>query len=377
MKHLPLVAVLLCLVQNASGRDDSGLPIAAQSFPGYFEFAAGNDVLDDPPSVFIQVGDGRVLLGTPMTFTTPIEPRQEMSMPYVDSAGNFIAQPATMDLGGMTLHFDTPPTGTLLLQDGVVNVSLAGNARIVMPMADGSTFELARPVIVTTGQAAANADGLDKLLLFGNTIISGTPFNPASGAGAIVTAFTIPKDLPQAAVDQLTAVLAGLGLPADGSAVLGVPMGVRITGTLTEANAAKPQIEPNGGTFIGSVAVSITSATAGAAICCTTDGTPPTASSTPYAGPFILTSNVAVTAKTFAADHNGSDAVAASFTLRVVNGDVNEDCKVNVLDLLLVRNKLGQDTKTGDAWKADVNKDGKINVLDLVIVRNNLSRACQ
>ena len=53
---------------------------------------------------------------------------------------------------------------------------------------------------------------------------------------------------------------------------------------------------------------------------------------------------------------------------------VNGDCRVDILDLILVRNSLGKDWRTN--WKADVNGDGKINILDLIAVRNMLGRKC-
>ena len=59
-----------------------------------------------------------------------------------------------------------------------------------------------------------------------------------------------------------------------------------------------------------------------------------------------------------------------------VSGDANGDCKVNVLDLTFIRNKLGQDVNIGVNQKADVNNDGKINILDFVVVRNNLGKTC-
>ena len=59
-----------------------------------------------------------------------------------------------------------------------------------------------------------------------------------------------------------------------------------------------------------------------------------------------------------------------------VAGDVNGDCVTNVLDLIVVRNKLGMPPTTGDNWKADVNQDGRINVLDLIVVRNKLGTKC-
>jgi len=57
-----------------------------------------------------------------------------------------------------------------------------------------------------------------------------------------------------------------------------------------------------------------------------------------------------------------------------LTGDVNRDGKVNILDLIKVRNALNQDVGSGENWKADVNEDGRINVLDLIEVRNNLRR---
>jgi len=56
--------------------------------------------------------------------------------------------------------------------------------------------------------------------------------------------------------------------------------------------------------------------------------------------------------------------------------DPNGDGRVNILDLIFVRNHLGQPVETGDNWKADVNRDGKIDVLDLLVVRNNLNTIC-
>jgi len=59
------------------------------------------------------------------------------------------------------------------------------------------------------------------------------------------------------------------------------------------------------------------------------------------------------------------------------DGDANGDCKVNVLDLVLVRNCLNQDVGTGDNAKADVNRDGRINILDLIYVRNRLNQSVE
>ena len=59
-----------------------------------------------------------------------------------------------------------------------------------------------------------------------------------------------------------------------------------------------------------------------------------------------------------------------------IPGDANDDCRVNILDLIFVRNRLNGDPATGDNWRADVNEDTKINILDLLYVRNRLNNAC-
>jgi len=60
-----------------------------------------------------------------------------------------------------------------------------------------------------------------------------------------------------------------------------------------------------------------------------------------------------------------------------IPGDANDDCRVNILDLIFIRNKLNQPVTTGDNWKADVNEDMRINILDLIYVRSKLNTQCQ
>jgi len=59
-----------------------------------------------------------------------------------------------------------------------------------------------------------------------------------------------------------------------------------------------------------------------------------------------------------------------------IEGDANLDCRVNILDLIFIRNRLNQDPATGDNWQADVNQDTRINILDLIFVRNRLNNSC-
>ena len=63
-------------------------------------------------------------------------------------------------------------------------------------------------------------------------------------------------------------------------------------------------------------------------------------------------------------------AMAAAASAGPLVADATGDGKVNVLDLLAVRNALGE--SPAQYPRADVNGDGKINVLDLLAVRNGL-----
>lgn len=89
-----------------------------------------------------------------------------------------------------------------------------------------------------------------------------------------------------------------------------------ITGPLP--TVATPAISPNGGTFIGSKLIALSSSTSGAWIRYTTDGTAPTANSTQYTVPFILSSSSTIMARSFKNDYNDSEIETAVFTINFI-----------------------------------------------------------
>src|SRR5262249_25382676 len=74
-------------------------------------------------------------------------------------------------------------------------------------------------------------------------------------------------------------------------------------------------ISPSGGNYSGSVSIAMQTATSGASIYYTTNGSTPTQSSTLYSGPMTLTNSATVKAKAFKTGSNASAEASAAFTL--------------------------------------------------------------
>jgi hypothetical protein len=81
---------------------------------------------------------------------------------------------------------------------------------------------------------------------------------------------------------------------------------------------AAPQISPGTGTYSTDQSVTI-SATSGATIRYTTDGTDPTEASTAYSAPFAVTESRTIKAKAYKESFVPSSVSAATFTMKVVN----------------------------------------------------------
>jgi len=58
-------------------------------------------------------------------------------------------------------------------------------------------------------------------------------------------------------------------------------------------------------------------------------------------------------------------------------GDPNHDGRIDLLDMIFVRNRFGASVASGDAWAADVNGDGAVNILDVISVRNRTRANCR
>ena len=70
--------------------------------------------------------------------------------------------------------------------------------------------------------------------------------------------------------------------------------------------------------------------------------------------------------------HTGETVTHNGSVLVMTNPDLNRDGQVNILDLIFIANKLGQ--QVPQATPGDLNGDGGINILDLVFVAEHLSQ---
>jgi hypothetical protein len=142
---------------------------------------------------------------------------------------------------------------------------------------------------------------------------------------------------------------------------------------------ATPTITPNGGSFSGSVSVAMQSATSGASIYYTTNGSTPTQSSTLYTGAMTLTSDTIVKAKAFKSGSNASGEASASFTVsqlqvagtgkgvtRYADGQLSSNCTSGNYSIAK-RNCTGSD---GNAYKSLQDASNASAAGDTILVRS-------
>jgi parallel beta-helix repeat protein len=187
----------------------------------------------------------------------------------------------------------SPVTGTLFS----FSVSNSGNKSVVA----GSS--------VTNSVSAALVSGISQAVSFS---LSGLPagatgtFSSPSCSPACSTILNISTTgSTPAGSFPITVTAAGGGVTKSTAFTLSVTLALTV---------ATPTITPNGGNFSGSVSVAMQSATSGASIYYTTDGSTPTQSSSPYASSINVTNTTTFNAKAFKSGYNPSGVASASFT---------------------------------------------------------------
>jgi len=119
------------------------------------------------------------------------------------------------------------------------------------------------------------------------------------------SSLNLARDNPGGAVKMTAPVVTG------GKVYVGAEFALSVFGPAIFLNA--PVLSPAGGTFTNSVLVALADSTAGVSIYYTLDGTTPTAGSTLYSGPFLLTSNALIQAIALSPGAVNSAVTGASF----------------------------------------------------------------
>jgi len=78
-----------------------------------------------------------------------------------------------------------------------------------------------------------------------------------------------------------------------------------------------------------------------------------------------------------ASDATATTSITCLITVKnVPPGDLNHDCLVNIVDLILMGDLLRTNPASGNNWLGDLNGDGVIDIMDLIAVRNNMGQRC-
>ena len=173
------------------------------------------------------------------------------------------------------------------------------------------------------------AAGLVLGLLVGMRVSSAQMVDPSTGI--MVDAATDPMDFTAIMSGQPTNVGLEAALSANAQMQAAIDANVAASASAEAVSAGedapvvpalpvtpKPVMTPGGGTFKGSVQVTLADSDAAAAVFYTTDGTKPTTSSARYAGPIVVTASgkTKVQALAFDVNKQPSGVVAKTFKVK-------------------------------------------------------------
>ncbi|MGA1532836.1 MAG: chitobiase/beta-hexosaminidase C-terminal domain-containing protein, partial [Aquiluna sp.] len=155
----------------------------------------------------------------------------------------------------------------------------------------------------------------------GNTGTTPITFTWDNSALAGLGTFTVKDTFGGAVFSEDLTTYGGTFVPSQASPLLanGFVLTILPSGTQPpDPVAATPTFDPAGGTYTGSVDVSISSATAEATVYYTTDGSTPDASATEYTGSITLTETTTLKAIAIADGFDDSEVAEATYTIETV-----------------------------------------------------------
>jgi len=226
--------------------------------------------------------------------------------------------------GSGSLSVTAPPDGNIA-PPGYYMLFILNNAGVpsiapfVQIMGPANFSASASPSTVSIAQGNQGSSTITTTVAGGfNSSVTLSASGVPSGTTVTFTPGTIP---PSGAGTSRIDVAVGLSTPA-GTYPLTITLnggGIQRTTALnlvvTAAKVATPVFSPKAGTYTSAQSVTITDATAGAAIYYTNDGTTPTTSSTAYTGPILVSSTQTLKALGVESGYGNSAVATASFSI--------------------------------------------------------------
>lgn len=253
------------------------------------------------------------------------------SIPQTNSATNIQAPPVNLVLSGSSF---TAATTVTLGSFGAVTPKLHSPSTISIAVpaalsssAVGTTAAVAVCGAATYCSGAASTITLTVAALVPSAgTVTASP-NPTTVAGTTVLTAQFQRDVANSAGLPEPGAPSGLvTFSAAGNTVGTAPLALDTTATFVSQTttttipaAATPVIAPAGGTFTSAQTITITDATVGASIYYTADGSTPTATSTLYTGPFVITASQTINAVAVAAGIRNSAVATQTYTVRILN----------------------------------------------------------
>jgi hypothetical protein len=224
------------------------------------------------------------------TFTALFTPDPESATSFSQAWGTAVVTVGTA-LPGPTVTVTPASTSIASAQSLSVSVSVSGESG--KPTATGTV----------TLSGGGYTSPVASLAAGGATII--IPANSLSPGSDVLTVQYTPD------TDSASTYGSGTGVSAP------------VTVSASPA-AATPTFSPDAGTYNTSISVSISDANAGASIYYTADGTIPTASSTVYSGPIVVSTSEGLRAIAIASGYAPSPVGVASYVINPVSGGAYE-----------------------------------------------------
>src|SRR5581483_10984558 len=226
--------------------------------------------------------------------------------------------------GSGSLSVTAPPDGNIA-PPGYYMLFILNNAGVpsiapfVQIMGQANYSASVSPSTVSIAQGNQGSSTITTTVAGGfNSSVTLSALGVPSGTTVTFTPGTIP---PSGAGTSRIDVAVGLSTPA-GTYPLTITLnggGIQRTTALnlvvTAAKVATPVFSPKAGTYTSAQSVTITDATAGAAIYYTNDGTTPTTSSTAYTGPILVSSTQTLKALGVESGYGNSAVATASFSI--------------------------------------------------------------